>query len=135
MTASFPIPQTFPNVIRPRRILTLAVFVWGAMSAAEANASCGDWLAGHDESTQSAGDGSRNSTPDVPCHGPNCRQNRQDLPIVPTGPSRQLERPERWFWLSEALAAQPPLMTALPVEAAPATIDGFRPSIDRPPRR
>jgi hypothetical protein len=128
------ISHPLSHVVRLRRIVAIAVFVVGALSAAEANASCGDWLAGPDDGAPMAAGESHLPLPGAPCHGPNCRNNRQDLPAVPPAPSRQMERPERWFWLSEALAPQPLLCSTLPATAEPKAIDGFRPEIDRPPR-
>jgi hypothetical protein len=111
----------------------LAVFAIGALSTVEAQATCGDWLAPNGSRASMAG-GDHASFPDQPCDGPNCRRSRHDVPVVPPGPNRQMERPERWFWLSEAIAARPTLSSPLPPEAALKTLEGFRPSIERPPR-
>ncbi|HEX6983778.1 MAG TPA: hypothetical protein VF170_00310 [Planctomycetaceae bacterium] len=130
---------TFANlrggVFRPGRIAGVAVFLLGALVANRADASCGDWLAGH-ESMQTSpvvhdGDG---PSPQAPCDGPQCRRSREHLPVVPPGPSRQLEGPERWCRTAEELAARPPLSSPLSPEATPAAPDGDRPSIERPPR-
>jgi hypothetical protein len=134
VTAFVSFTQTLARIIRPHRLVAVAVFALGALSANEASATCGDWLA-HDEPSPGAMVGSDHpSLPDMPCDGPNCRSSRHDSPVVPAGPSRQLERPERWYWLDEDLAAQPALSSLLPAEADLRTIEGFRPSIERPPR-
>ena len=134
VTALVLISQTLAKFARPHRLAAIAVFALGALSSVEAHATCGDWLAPSGSSSNTMAGSDHSSTPNPPCDGPSCRRSRHDLPVVPPGPSRQLERPERWFWLSEALAAEPALSSLLPPEAALKTPEGFRPSIERPPR-
>ncbi|MGC1275379.1 MAG: hypothetical protein WBC44_16860 [Planctomycetaceae bacterium] len=73
------------------------------------------------------------TTPSTPCNGPNCRRAPQDLPSLPPGPSRQFDSSERWCQLADAFTARPPFSSPLPSEAELVAVDGFRPSIERPP--
>ena len=109
------------------------MFALGMAAGGTAEASCGDWLAGHgDEPVVENRTGP--TSPAIPCNGPSCRRSRENLPIAPLSPSRQFEQPERWLTVFEDLSSRPVLVTALPGEVGASAIDGLRPAIDRPPR-
>ena len=121
--------------IRLTRILPVAAFLLVAASADRADASCGDWLAGHDSMPGHQADVTGTApAPAAPCDGPLCRRDRGDAPAVPPAPTRQLDQSERWCRLAEELASRPDLSSRIASEAEPSPLTGFRLSIERPPR-
>lgn len=59
--------------------------VASACFARSAEASCGDWLAGH-ETMRHAADASESPSPERPCQGPSCQGN---VPLTPPTPAPQ----------------------------------------------
>jgi hypothetical protein len=110
------------------------VLLFVAWTGDRAEASCGDWLADH-----YAPPGQTEQLDDRPllpatCHGPNCRQSREQLPVIPPAPNRQFDRPERWCRLIEEPTALPTLSFLLPPEADLFLVSAFSVRIERPPR-
>jgi hypothetical protein len=120
--------------LRPGRIAAVAVFLLAAGTAGRAEASCGDWLAGHESMPGHVAQNGDRPLPGAPCDGPNCRRSREHAPAVPPAPSRPFDGPERWCRLVEELASRPPLSSLLPPEADLPPVCGFEPRVERPPR-
>lgn len=120
--------------VRLCRILPVAAFLLVAASTDRADASCGDWLAGHEAMPGRHQATDQGGGPAAPCDGPLCRRDRGDAPAVPPAPTRQLDQSERWCRLAEELASRPDLSSRIASEAEPSPLTGFRLSIERPPR-
>jgi hypothetical protein len=134
VTLPGPFRRACGSDFRLGRVAVVGVFLLTAATVDRAQASCGDWLAGHETMSHPLTGESGEPRLPVPCNGPNCRRSHDQLPIVPSAPSRQFDGPERWCRLVEELASQPSLSTLLPPTVNPSPLRGFEPRIERPPR-
>ena len=135
----------FANQSVPQRLVALCAGVVLALSAVEARASCGDWLAGHEMEHSAAVDGgdplqqaetfSNQPAPSqTPCQGPGCR-NAPSTPVAPSAPvdASSLDRPEGMWSRHGAVtpAGDRPLIDDGSRVAGSA---GFPQRVERPPR-
>ena len=120
--------------LRPARVAAFAILLLFSGITSRAEASCGDWLADHGSGTRQILQLEDRPLVPTPCHGPSCRQSRDQLPVAPLAPNRQLDGPERWCRLIDDLYSQPALTCLMSPEADLFPLCGFVPRIERPPR-
>ena len=121
-------------LLRPDWVAAFSILLLFSGISSRAEASCGDWLADHSGGrTQILQPDDRPAVP-APCHGPSCRQSRDQLPVAPLAPNRQLDGPERWCRLIDDVITQPTLTSLLSPEPDLFPLCGFVPRIERPPR-
>ena len=128
-------PSAF-RTTRTRRALLALIAAVCAAGATRAEASCGDWLAGHTD-TQSAELRPDPARPDLPaptpCHGPSCRtRSDNSLPPAPAPVARPLI--DQWACVSEDPRPAPATQRRDVVTARAVAAAGFWPLLERPPR-
>jgi hypothetical protein len=138
--------QMLVNVFSVRRsclTATIVACLGVALSNQTAEASCGDWLAGHQGPavTQTNGAGSPefaqtepvSNVPVAPCHGPSCRSN-PELPITPA-PAPELPTHRDAGALCRLLGVAGGLeFEPFPAVADAAAASGYPLAIEHPPR-
>jgi len=132
------------------RAMAVAVLViaCGAWAAADARASCGDWLEGHQGDghdtgvhqsaargdVPAAGDPTPASRPSRgPCRGPSCSKRPASAPASPSEPPRE-PAGERWCRLAALQSPRPEARQAVAIADEPAPRSACAGRLERPPR-
>lgn len=135
----------FANLLACQRLVALCAGMGVMLCAAEAQASCGDWLAGHEMEHPAAVDvtdqqemaetfPNRPAPSQTPCQGPGCR-NAPSAPAAPSAPvdASSLDRPEgMWSRLGEVTLSSERRTADHGSRVASAA--GFPQRVERPPR-
>jgi len=126
-------------------VLVIACGAWGV---ADARASCGDWLEGHQTAGHVsgvhaaaetaadpvAGDAAPASRPARgPCRGPTCSTRPVSTPALPSEPPRDTAG-ERWCRLAEPPGPRPEARCAVADADEPAPRSASAGRLERPPR-